>query len=198
MEQSNNEIKSVIKGWIDGKNAQIHTALPGVVVNYNAGSNKAQVRPVGSYKTDDGRSFNFPIIHDVPVVFPMGMGGRAGITFPVVTGDGCLLVFSEDQMDDYLNPGYDSDDKRKHDMRDAICIPGLYAPQKSASGASQSSVNIFIGGTMITVSDGTVAITGANLTVDGSITAVDDVVGRGVSLDEHTHTGVHGETSDAH
>ena len=182
--QSSNEIKSVIKGWIDGKNAEIHTALPAVVVSYDAASNKAQVQPVGNYKVKDGRKMTFPVIYDVPVVFPMGMDGKAGMTFPVVAGDGCLLVFSEDQLDDYLNPGYDSDDRRKHDMRDAICIPGLYAPQKSASGASQSSVNIFMGGTMITVTDGKVDITGANLTVSG------DVIGGGISLDNHVHGGV--------
>lgn len=198
MAQSDNEIKDVIKSWIQNGIGEIHTALPGKVISYNAGSNKAQVQPVGSYKVKDGRSLAFPIIHDVPVVFPMGMRGNAGVTFPVVTGDGCLIVFSESQMDDYLNAGYDSEDMRKHDMRDAICIPGLYAPQVSASGASQSSVNIFMGDTMITVSDGMVNISGASLAIDGGIVSGGDIVGNGISLDNHTHTGVHGETSPAH
>ena len=184
MEQSSNEIKTVIKDWIKGANAEIHTALPAVVVDYKTESNKAMVQPVGSYKVKDGRNIKFPVIHDVPVVFPMGMGGKAGMTFPVVAGDGCLLVFSESQLDDFLNEGYDSDDMRKHDMRDAICVPGLYAPQVSSSGASQSSVNIFYGGTMITVSDGNVDISGATLTVSG------DVIGGGISLDNHVHGGV--------
>lgn len=192
MAQSDNEFKAIIKGWIQNGIGEIHTALPGKVVSYNAGANKAQVQPVGAYKVKDGRNLTFPIIHDVPVVFPMGMGGNAGITFPVVAGDGCLIVFSESQMDDFLNAGHDSEDLRKHDIRDAICIPGLYAPQVSASGASQSSVNIFCGDTRITVASGSVTISGATLTVDG------DVIGGGISLDNHTHTGVHGETSPAH
>lgn len=184
MAQSENEVTDIIKSWIKNGTGEIHTALPGKVVNYNAGANKAQVQPVGSYKVKDGRNITFPIIHDVPVVFPMGMGGGAGMTFPVVAGDGCLIVFSESQMDDFLNAGYDSEDLRKHDIRDAICIPGLYAPQVSASGASQSGVCIFNGGTMLTVNNGSVTITGATLTVDG------DVIGGGISLDNHVHGGI--------
>lgn len=192
MAQSENEVTDIIKSWIKNGIGEIHTALPGKVISYNAKANKAKVQPVGHYKVKDGRDIIFPIIHDVPVVFPMGMGGSAGITFPVVAGDGCLIIFSESQMDDFLNTGYDSADLRKHDIRDAICIPGLYSPQVSASKAAQSSVNIFMGGTMITISDGAVNISGATLTVSG------DVVGGGISLDNHTHTGVHGETSPAH
>lgn len=187
--QSDNEIKDIIKDWIRTGTDQIHTALPARVVRYDAEQNKAQVQPVGYYKTKDGRNITFPIIHDVPVVFPMGVGGTAGMTFPVVGGDGCLVVFSESQMDDFLNEGYDSDDLRMHDMRDAICIPGLYAPQVSSSRASQTSVNIFIGNTMITITDGHVDISGAYLTVSG------DVIGGGISLDYHVHTGCEGGTT---
>ena len=184
MAQSDNEIKDVIKDWIKNGVCEVHTALPGKVIAYDAGKKRAQVQPVGKYKVSDGRSLDFPIIHDVPVVFPMGMGGNAGMTFPVVPGDGCLIVFAESQMDDFLNEGYDSDDLRDHDMRDAVCIPGLYAPQVSSSGASQGSVNIFMGGTMVTISDGAVNISGATLTVSG------DVIGGGISLDNHVHGGI--------
>ena len=184
MAQSDNEIKDIIKDWIKTGIGEAHTAIPGKIINYDAGSNKAKVKPVGKYKVSDGRSLEFPIIHDVPVVFPLGMGGKAGMTFPVVAGDGCLIIFSESQMDDFLNEGYDSEDLRDHDMRDAICIPGLYAPQVSSSKASQSSVNIFIGRTMITITDGAVNISGATLTVSG------DVIGGGISLDGHVHGGV--------
>lgn len=49
-----------------------------------------------------------------------------------------------------------------------------------------------VGGCSITVDEGGVAIDAPAVTVTG------DVIARGVSLDNHTHTGVHGETSDAH
>ena len=48
--------------------------------------------------------------------------------------------------------------------------------------------------------DGSIEITApAGITITTPlITVTGDVVARGVSLDDHTHTGVHGETSDAH
>ena len=59
------------------------------------------------------------------------------------------------------------------------------------------------GGCAITVADGTVKIVGnlnvtGDLIVGGTITATGDVKGGGISLDNHTHTGVHGETTGPH
>ena len=43
------------------------------------------------------------------------------MTFPLQGGDGCLLVFAEGQLDDFLSGG-DSSNGRRHDINDAICI----------------------------------------------------------------------------
>ena len=58
-----------------------------------------------------------------------------------------------------------------------------------------------VGGCTITVDkSGSISITApAGISVDApTVTVTGDVIARGVSLDDHTHTGVHGETSDAH
>lgn len=44
---------------------------------------------------------------------------------------------------------------------------------------------------------GAAAVNG-NMTVNGSLSASGNVTGSGVSLNSHTHTGVHGETSGPH
>ena len=57
------------------------------------------------------------------------------------------------------------------------------------------------GTTVVTVrADGSIVITApAGIAIDAPfVTVTGDVIARGVSLDNHTHTGVHGETSDAH
>lgn len=188
--QSSNEIKSIIKGWMDTRASNIHTSMPGKVVSYNPSTNRASVQPNGAYKSEDGRNIPYPIIHNVPIQFPMGQGGTAGITFPINAGDGCLLVFSETQNDDFLggNKG-DSPDNRRHSLNDAIAIPGVYAGAAPSNVAHPGDVCLFKGGTMLRISDGSVEITGATLTVSG------DVIGGGKSLDNHTHMGVHGETT---
>ena len=58
-----------------------------------------------------------------------------------------------------------------------------------------------VGSCTITVDkSGSISITApAGITVTTpTVTVTGDVIARGVSLDNHTHTGVHGETSDAH
>ena len=188
--QSPNEVKTIIKGWMDSRVSNIHTAMPGRVVSYDPSTNRASVQPNGDYKSEDGRNIQYPIIHNVPIQFPMGQGGTAGITFPINAGDGCLLVFSETQNDDFLggNKG-DSEDSRRHSLNDAIAIPGVYAGAAPSNVAHPGDVCVFKGGTMLRISDGSVEIIGATLTVSG------DVIGGGISLDNHTHMGVHGKTS---
>ena len=188
--QSPNEVKTIIKGWMDSRVSNIHTAMPGRVVSYDPSTNRASVQPNGDYKSEDGRNIQYPIIHNVPIQFPMGQGGTAGITFPINAGDGCLLVFSETQNDDFLggNKG-DSEDSRRHSLNDAIAIPGVYAGAAPSNVAHPGDVCVFKGGTMLRISDGSVEITGATLTVSG------DVIGGGISLANHTHMGVHGKTS---
>ena len=177
--QSSNEIKTVIEGWI-GKNIDnVHTAMPGSVVSYDPGTNRAQVQPSGKFKMDDGRSLSYPIIHNVPVVFPTGCGGTAGVTFPVQKGDGCLLVFAESQLDDFISGG-DSGDPRSHDMNDAICIPGLYSGAVPSNVSHSSDVCIFNGDVMMRVGTGGITVTGGDLVVDG------------ISVMNHTHTGCQG------
>ena len=188
--QSPNEVKTIIKGWMDSRVSNIHTAMPGRVVSYDPSTNRASVQPNGDYKSEDGRNIQYPIIHNVPIHFPMGQGGTAGITFPINAGDGCLLVFSETQNDDFLggNKG-DSEDSRRHSLNDAIAIPGVYAGAAPSNVSHPGDVCVFKGGTILRISDGSVEIMGATLTVSG------DVIGGGISLDNHTHMGVHGKTS---
>lgn len=55
---------------------------------------------------------------------------------------------------------------------------------------------VTIKGSTVTI-DGSLVVTG-DITVTGSITAGGDVKAGGISLQNHTHTGAHGETSGPH
>ena len=64
-------------------------------------------------------------------------------------------------------------------------------------------INIGQGSTELLINNGKLTIVGdvditGNVTVQGYIHTTDDVVAGGISLQNHTHTGVHGETSPAH
>jgi hypothetical protein len=188
--QTSNEVKTIIKGWMDSRVSNIHTAMPGTITKYNPSTNRASVQPNGNYKSEDGRNIRYPIIHNVPIQFPMGQGGTSGITFPISPGDGCLLVFSETQNDDFLgNNKGDSPDVRRHSLNDAIAIPGVYAGAAPSNVSNSGDVCLFQGGALVKLngSEFSGSVGGTNFKFSGG-----DLVVNGISLVHHTHPGCQG------
>ena len=178
--------------WVKGAIGNVHTALPGTILSYDTGSNRASVQPFGAIKTKDARNISYPVIYNAPVQFPCGMGGRAGITFPIRPGDGCIVLFAEGQIDDYLSGG-DSADGRKHSLNDAIVIPGLYNsgvttesryPDDVVLSHDDSFMRLGKDGFGGTLADGT----SFNLSHG-------DLVINGISHSHHTHPGDSGGTT---
>ena len=88
------------------------------------------------------------MVTGVPVVFPMGAFG--GVTFPVQVGDTVLLVCSSSSLDAWLagNGGeVDPQDDRRHDLSDAIAIPGLRATPLP-SGTTDTAATVVNGATV--------------------------------------------------
>lgn len=158
--------------------ANVHTAAPGTILAYDPGSGLASVQPALKFKVSDGRIIDMPVIVGVPVIFPSGSGGAASVTFPVVEGDGCLLLFAESAIDDWLKGG-ESDDLRKHDLTDAIAIPGLFNFGIPAAQAHPNDTCLKNGSTVLRIeTSGSVYIDGADLVIDG------------ISFKDHVHGGV--------
>ncbi|MCH9834140.1 hypothetical protein K0U83_00680 [bacterium] len=109
--------------------ADLHTSLPGEIVRYDSSTQKADVRPLVKERyTDESGSTqarDLPVIPAVPVKFPGGGGYR--MTFPMDPGDAGLIVFCEASLDKWLVSGgtVDPADDRRHDLTDAVFIPGL-------------------------------------------------------------------------
>lgn len=109
--------------------ADLHTALPGKIVRYDASTQKADVQLLikERYIDETGatQARELPVIPAVPVQFP-GAGGYR-ITFPVANNDTGLVVFSEASLDKWLVSGgtVDPSDDRRHDITDAVFLPGL-------------------------------------------------------------------------
>ena len=125
-QQTDNDIKDTIKGWMEKRVNEIHTAIPGKIIEYDPATNKAKVQPIRKFKMQDFRELEFPIIHDVPLHFPLSYGAKAGLTLPIKPDDLCLIIFQESQIDDFLSQSDNSMDLRKHSLNDAIAIPGVY------------------------------------------------------------------------
>lgn len=130
----------------DGRQAQLHTAMPGFIVSYNAQTMTATVQPSiqGIQRMRDGTTKPVTIspIQDVPVHFPGG-GGHT-LTFPVAANDECLIIFSERNIDAwYQHGGVQAPlDWRMHDITDAFALVGIKSQPNvlgSGGGAPQAS-----------------------------------------------------------
>ena len=122
-------LQDLLSRFRESLTADLHTSLPGKIVRYDATTQKADVQPLikERYTDESGamQSRDLPVIPAVPVQFP-GAGGYR-ITFPVAADDVGLVVFSEASLDKWLVSGgtVDPADDRRHDLTDAVFLPGL-------------------------------------------------------------------------
>ena len=126
--------------------SRIRVALPARVETYDAATQQVSVQPLiqDGYTDEAGerQADRLPVIPHVPVVFP-GAGGFR-VTFPIAVGDTVLLVFSSSSLDQWLALGGEVDpkDDRRHDLSDAIAIPGLRDFAHALTSAPTSTMSI--------------------------------------------------------
>jgi len=135
-------LTELLQQTIEKVMSELHVCMPGRIILYEHSTRKARVQPLLNRTYKDGTNQPMPIISGVPVVRMMGAGGQASLDMPIFPGDGCLLFFSDRSMDDWLSSGGSvrPDDRRKHDLSDAIAIVGL--EPFSVSGPAEDNVNV--------------------------------------------------------
>ena len=185
--QTSNEAKDVIKKWIAESADNIRASMPARVVSYDAATNRASVKPIGTYTTPDYQELEYPVIHNVPMQFPCGVGGTAGVTFPVKAGDGCIVIFADREIEQFLSGSF-CDDMRSHSMNDAYAIPGLYSQAVPTQRENANDVCLFNEGSLVVLNGDTLKITlsdGTTATFGGG-----DLKVNGISLVHHVHGGI--------
>ena len=135
---------------LQGFETSLWTAMPGVIQSFNTdkpGSITAvvQLALLGliqnsnySYKTQ-----TLPILYDVPVIFPSG--GGCSLTFPLQSGDECLVVFAARCIDSWWQNGGTQNptmEPRMHDLSDGFCIPGPYSQPRVIPSLSTTDVQL--------------------------------------------------------
>lgn len=85
---------------------------------------------------------NLPILVDVPIVMPRA--GGYTITFPIQTGDECLVVFSDMCIDGWWQAGgvQNQLEMRRHDLSDAFAILGPWSQPRRISNYSTNSLQL--------------------------------------------------------
>jgi hypothetical protein len=129
----------VMRDAIDSMLYDVHTAMPAKIVALK-GNAMCDIQPLLQRKYKDGSLKPLPVIQDVPVVHPRG--ADYWVKLPIAVGDTGLAVFSERSLDTWAQTGgmVDPADPRRHDLSDAVFIPGLYAKAAPLSGAAADMV----------------------------------------------------------
>lgn len=203
---------------MESQQAQIWTALPGVVATVNLAAQTLSVQPTvqGSVASPDGAKqlVNLPLLVDVPIVWPRA-GGFA-LTFPIATGDEVLVVFASRCIDSWWQSGGIGApaEARMHDLSDGFAILAPTSQPKKLTGVSSTNMQLrdesgttyveitpdgkarVVAATQIDVEAPTVNITG-DLNVTGEMNLVGQLTQSGGSMTIggvvfgiHKHTGV--------
>lgn len=162
IQELTNEINKTARAAVNN----VHTAIPGKVLSLDLKTGLAAVQPYGKYVTSDHVKLDYPVLTDVPLVFPFSQTFGCGIVFPVQPGDDCLVIFSEIGLDAWMS-GAESEGLLRFDLSSAVAIPGMIREAGSLVSQANESHAVVISG---------------NLIVTGNLVA------GGIQMNTHTHT----------
>ena len=186
----NNQLDFVVKQALSG----VNTCLPCKVVAVYPSADSTgyvDVLPLVTYVDGMGKAVQ-PVTH-YHLPYSRVQGGIAALIIDPIVGDKGLAVFASRDTStvtaDTTEPQQPASFRRFSES-DGYYIGGVL------NQAPQVFIELTQGKVCNITANGGVNIVG-NVTVQGTITASGDIKGNGHSLSNHTHTGVHGETSPA-
>ncbi len=135
------ELTRLLRESFEYSMTNVHTAFPGVVVKYDPKTRRADVQPSIKRRLPSDKFVDFPVIPDVPVLYP---GTRQyTIHYPLEKDDEVLCVIMErgtDAWRDSGGSGIEEPDPRRYSLMDCVAIPGLQPVEFIEGGKEGLSV----------------------------------------------------------
>lgn len=159
---------------IEGHQARLWTALPGIVTAVDLVKQTVSVQPAiqGEWTASDGttKAVSLPLLVDVPVVWPRA-GGFA-LTFPIAMNDEVLVIFSARCLDAWWQQGgvQPQAEPRMHDLSDGFAILAPTSQPKKLSAVQTDGMELRTEdrATYIRLTPGTIFIRG-NIVHEGDV-----------------------------
>lgn len=179
---------------MEGQQAKIWTALPGIVTAVDLDKQTVSVQPAVQGQTTneagDVSNVNLPLLVDVPICWPRA-GGFA-ITFPVAAGDEVLVVFASRCIDSWWQSGGvgAQAEVRMHDLSDGFAILAPTSQAKKLSDVQTDGVEMRTESrsTFIRLTEGTIFIKG-DIVHEGNNTQTGNMERTGTSTTTGKITG---------
>lgn len=171
----------------------LYCVMIGTIQSFDGTKKTAKITIVFKRVLPDGTITTYPALVDCPVVTIQGGGGA--IQMPVASGDQCLVLFADRNIDAWFKTGGESApfDARCHDLSDGVALVGVNA-LSSPLPAYDDNVNIVVpSGKKLVISGGaTIDALGTQMLalkadVDNLLTFVNLLI---TTFNAHVHTGV--------
>ncbi len=179
-------LDGLIKTIIDFNLHNLHTSIPCVVETFNNNGTVNATPAIKRVLTEGDEEITLPTLSDIPIIYPSV--GKYRITFPIEKGDEGMLVFSEREINQFIEKGEVTRPLmyRKHNISDAVFIPALISQGKRNNVPSSEGLVLeeIDGGAKIELINGKINLYG--------FVNIETVPGSGVAdigLNTHVHTG---------
>lgn len=145
-QERNDDLSEAILLALQGWQAGVWTALPGIVEAVDLAKQTLSVQPAIQAKVrqpDGSQSWVvMPLLVDVPIVWPRA--GGFSLTFPIKAGDEVLVVFSSRCIDAWWQSGgiQVQAELRMHDLSDGFAILAPTSQPRKLSGVSSTSTQL--------------------------------------------------------
>jgi len=147
------KLESVLKQRQEKSFVHLNCHRIGEVQSFDKTNQTAVVRIVDKRVNIDSITGNltysdYAPLTDVPVFTPISQqknGKKKGIEFPINTGDSCLLLFNDRDMENWFTTGQIQPPltSRSHQMTDAIAIVGLHNESNKVSNYDNEAVSLY-------------------------------------------------------
>lgn len=142
----------------------LRVSMPATIENYDFKTQKASVQIDMQELYDNDTAIGYPVITNVPVIFPKS--GGASVTMPVLRGDSCLILFMDRDITRWLLGASlaPPSSPRYHNLNDAVAIMGLSPLANQSPAKNNTDLLITYDDSSISLKPkGQIEITSANL-----------------------------------
>ncbi len=97
----------------------------GKIESYNKDEQTVSVQLQIKRRVSETETIRFPLLVDCPVF--VLQGGGAYIDMPIATGDFCIVLFNDQDIDNWWDGGLltDANTERRHDLSDGMALVGI-------------------------------------------------------------------------
>ena len=151
-------------------NKNLYCHMPGRIQSFNGTNKTASIQILFAAERPDGTILQFPVLVVCPVF--TYQGGGAAFQAPIASGDPCLVVFADRNIDAWYQNGatavpFDQiggQPGRVHDLSDGMAFVGFNSLADALASYSTTEIRMIAGMTKVAINTNTNLITLANAT----------------------------------